>query len=227
MKYQLLTCALACSLAAFAHADTLSGTIQQIQDVPGYTYLLVSTTNGPVWAAVNQTPLKVGAPVTISNTMLMHDFKSPTLHKTFATIVFGTVGVSTVMAQQTASGNIPASMHAGIVDKAPKLINVSRSTAVDGHRVADVVTHAAELNGKSVTIHAMVVKFNPDIMGRNWLHVRDGSGKDQDGSNDILVTSSEGAKVGSVVTIHGTVVTNQDFGSGYAYKVMVEHATIK
>ncbi len=227
MKYRLVACLLVCSFSSFTDADTLTGTIQQIQDVPGYTYLLLSTANGPVWAAVNQTPLKVGGSVIINNTMMMHDFKSPTLHKTFSTIVFGTVGVSTVMARLEGSANIPASMHAGIPNTVPKQINVPRSNASDGQTVAEVVAHAARLAGKSVTIHGMVVKFNPDIMGRNWLHLRDGSGKDQDGSNDLLVTSSEGAKVGSVVTVHGTVATNQDFGSGYAYKVVVEHASVQ
>jgi hypothetical protein len=71
------------------------------------------------------------------------------------------------------------------------------------------------------------VKVNFGIMGKNWVHLRDGSGKADDGSNDILVTTKAEPTVGSTATVLGTVRTNKDFGSGYAYKVMLEDASFK
>ena len=80
---------------------------------------------------------------------------------------------------------------------------------------------------KPVVIRAKVVKFNGGIMGKNWIHLRDGSGSAADNSNDILVTSKDEAKVGDVVIAKGIVKTDVDLGSGYAYKVLVEDVSFR
>jgi hypothetical protein len=64
-------------------------------------------------------------------------------------------------------------------------------------------------------------------MGKNWVHLRDGSGAAADSSNDIIVTTADQAKVGDVVNAAGVVRTDKNFGSGYAYKVMIEDAKLK
>jgi len=82
----------------------------------------------------------------------------------------------------------------------------------------------AKLDGKQVTVKGKVVKVNNGIMGRNFLHIQDGTGgKD---SNDLSVTSTQTAKVGDAVTISGKVTLNKDFGAGYTYPLIVEEATI-
>jgi hypothetical protein len=89
------------------------------------------------------------------------------------------------------------------------------------------MTKSAELKGKAVLVRGKVVKYNPGIMGKNWIHLRDGTGSPANGSNDVLVTTMSTAKVGDIVTIKGTVRTDKDFGSGYAYKVLIEEATLQ
>ena len=69
-----------------------------------------------------------------------------------------------------------------------------------------------------------VVKFNANIMGKNWLHVQDGTGNA--GSNDLLVTTTGQAKPGDTVLIEGKVALNKDFGAGYKYNVLVEDAKV-
>jgi hypothetical protein len=64
-------------------------------------------------------------------------------------------------------------------------------------------------------------------MGRNWVHLRDGSGSPANRTDDLLVTSTGEVKVGDVVTASGVVHTDRDFGSGYAFKVMIEEATFR
>ena len=73
-------------------------------------------------------------------------------------------------------------------------------------------------------IRGKVVKYNAEIMGRNWLHIQDGTGAI--GGNDLLITSSDKAKVGDTVLIVGTVAINKDFGAGYKYRVLVEDAKV-
>ena len=72
-----------------------------------------------------------------------------------------------------------------------------------------------------------VVKFLPSIMGKNWLHVRDGSGTRGKGDDDIAVISDDQATVGSVVTLTGTVRLDKDFGAGYQYPVIIDGAKLK
>ena len=64
-------------------------------------------------------------------------------------------------------------------------------------------------------------------MGKNWLHIQDGTGDPAKGTRDLVVTTADLAAVGDVVTVSGTLARNKDFGAGYKYKVIVEDATIK
>ncbi|HET9701054.1 MAG TPA: hypothetical protein VFP70_09050 [Burkholderiales bacterium] len=90
--------------------------------------------------------------------------------------------------------------------------------------VAALHQDKAALSGKLVRVQGKVVKVNNGIMGRNFLHVQDGTG-DQS-SNDLTVTSKQTAVVGDQVTVTGRVVLNRDFGAGYTYPLLVEDASI-
>jgi hypothetical protein len=104
---------------------------------------------------------------------------------------------------------------------------VAKASGSNARTVAEIISNRAELKGKPVLLRGKVVKYNPGIMGKNWIHLRDGSGSATDDTNDILVTSASETKVGDVVTVKGTIRTDKDFGSGYAYKVLIEEATIE
>jgi len=98
--------------------------------------------------------------------------------------------------------------------------------AEGGKTVAEVFAEKDALTGQPVTFRGKVVKTNPDIMGKNWLHVRDGSGAD--GTNDLTITTAAGTmpNVGDTVLVTGTVSLNKDFGMGYAYDVLIEDAQV-
>jgi hypothetical protein len=96
-----------------------------------------------------------------------------------------------------------------------------------GTAVADIWANRKSLDGKTVTVRGKVVKFNGGIMGRNWMHIQDGTGKPAEGTHDITVTTDAQAKVGDVVTVTGTVAIDKDFTAGYKYGVIVEGATLK
>ena len=82
-----------------------------------------------------------------------------------------------------------------------------------------------KLNGKIIRIRGKVVKYNPEIMGRNWIHIQDGTGST--GNYDLMVTSKDQTSVGQIIIVEGKVATNKDFGAGYTYKVMIEDANVK
>ena len=216
---------LACVAPASAAAPTL-GEVLEVREVDMYTYLRLKTAQGETWAAVEKAPVKVGAQVSIYNPMVMQNFESKALKKTFDKIVFGSLAdPSQAAAAKGASPHAGMGAVATVAPVAPTVAKLSKATGADGRTVAEVLDGAAKLKDKGVTLHAQVVKVNLGIMGKNWFHVQDGSGKA--GANDILVTSQDKAAMGDVLTIKGTVRTDVSLGSGYDYAVMVENASLR
>ncbi|MBU1689301.1 MAG: OB-fold nucleic acid binding domain-containing protein [Gammaproteobacteria bacterium] len=207
-------------------ATVVKGEVLEAKDVESYTYLRLKTRDGETWAAVNKTSLKKGAEVTIENVMVMKNFESKSLKKTFPTIVFGTLGGAGGSA--LAAGNDMAAAHSGVAKTADiGDVHVPKASGANARTVAEIITKSAELKDKPVLVRGKVVKYNPGIMGKNWIHLRDGSGSAATGSNDILVTTMSQAKTGDVVTVKGVVRTDKDFGSGYSYQVLIEEATLQ
>jgi hypothetical protein len=202
-----------------APAQSVVGEVLETQDVDSYTYLRLKTKDGETWAAVPTTSVKKGAKVTIVGPMTMNNFESKTLKKKFDKIVFGQI-------EGAATKPVPAAAMPAAAASAPA-IKVAKATGADAKTVAEIVTGKAGLKDKPVALHAQVVKFNGGILGKNWVHVRDGSGSAADGSNDILVTTQDVVAVGDVVNVKGTVRLNIDLGSGYAYPVLIENASVK
>ena len=229
MKALLAICMLVSAtfvLAAAPIASTVKGEVLEIQDVDSYSYIRLKTKDGEVWAAVNKTPVKKGAEVTIENVMVMNNFESKSLKRTFPTILFGTLGGTGAIAP--ADGTDMAKTHPGLaktIDAGDIL--VPKASGPNARTVAEVMTKGADLKGQTVLVRGKVVKYNPEIMGKNWVHLRDGSGSPSNNTNDVLVTTMNQAKVGDIVTVKGIVRTNQDFGSGYSYKVLIEEATLQ
>jgi hypothetical protein len=68
----------------------IKGQVLETIDVTRYTYIHLKSEEGePLWAAVPKTPLKKGKSVEIVQSLVMTDFESKTLNRTFPTIVFG------------------------------------------------------------------------------------------------------------------------------------------
>jgi len=124
--------------------------------------------------------------------------------------------------------NDAAHMHAGV----PKAVDVGnvkvpKATGPDARTVAEIVAKGSELKDKTVAVRGKVVKYTPGVLGKNWVHLQDGSGSASDGTNDVLVTTKDETKIGDVVLARGTVRTDVNIGSGYAFKVVVEEAKLQ
>jgi len=130
-------------------------------------------------------------------------------------------------AAEAAAKELPAGHPA--IQRAADLgeIKVAKASGPNAKTVEEIINQRAQLKDKPVVVRGKVVKFNAGIMGRNWLHLRDGTGAEDKGSNDILITTQDDAQFGEVVTVSGTVRIDKDFGSGYFYNVLVEDASIK
>lgn len=208
-----------------------SGKVVETMDAAGYTYIQVDTGSEKFWAAAPQFAVKVDDDVVVPEGMPMPDYHSKTLDRTFDMVYFVPsvlVGGADGMPAGMPAGHPPMDGSTGTNGSGNTVVtntdvDLTGITAAD-QTVADVFAKKAELTGKQVKIRGKVVKFSPEIMGKNWIHVQDGTGGD--GSNDLTVTTSATAQVGDTVVISGVLVTDKDFGYGYAYDVIVEDAEV-
>lgn len=91
--------------------------------------------------------------------------------------------------------------------------------------VAALYQQKAALAGKTVRVQGKVVKVNNGIMGRNFVHVQDGTGE-QGSTNNLVVTSKDTAAVGDKVTVTGLVVLDRVFSANYSYPLLLEETSI-
>ena len=106
-------------------------------------------------------------------------------------------------------------------------IQVEKAKGKDAYTVGELYEKSGNLDRKTVSVRGKVVKVSKMIMGKNWVHLRDGSGDPAKGTNNVVVTSKEDPKVGDVVTARGTLHKDKDFGAGYQYAVILEEGTFK
>lgn len=215
-----------------AHApEAVSGKVLERIDAPPYSYVRLASAAGEVWAAVPQTNAAVGDELTLASAMPMRDFESKSLKRKFDLVYFGTLAGQGTQAPAAAA---PSGAHAAAPMPAAKpaaaaateVAKVERASGANARSVEEVWTQRDALSGKDVEVRAQVVKFTAGVMGKNWLHVRDGSGGAEGGNNDLTITTADVAKVGDVVLAKGKVAINKDFGAGYKYAVIVEDAKL-
>lgn len=209
--------------AAAAGVPALTGQVLEVKDTDMYTYLRLRTKDGETWAAVGKAQVKKGEQVTIDGPMTMTNFESKALNRKFDRLVLGNLRGAAAAA---APGGSP---HGGMASKPADVgdVKVAKAAGKDAHTVAEIVTRRTELKDKNVALRAKVVKFTGGIMGKNWLHLRDGTGSASSQTDDLVVTTTDAAKVGDVVLARGVVRIDKDLGAGYVYKVLVEDAKLQ
>jgi hypothetical protein len=215
--------------AAAAAGGSVVGPVLETMNASSYTYVRVQGDAGEIWAAAPQFSVKVGDRVRVPLEMPMTNFHSSALGRDFPLIYF----VSSIAPADAASAPTAAAppatgdVHGSLRSPAPT-VTAPMAAPPGGITIATLWSTRKELAGKAVTIHGVVVKYNPGILGRNWIHLQDGTGKAADGSNDVAVTSADDVpvKVGDTLVVTGTAVVDKNIGDGYQYPVLVENARI-
>lgn len=234
----------------------LTGTVLETMDSGGYTYLQLDTGTNKPWVAIPQAKVAVGDKISCQPGMTMKNFSSKTLNRTFDSIVFSSglaggsktphAGMGGAMAGAMAgsddsfasavaaeSGAIPtqqvqaAGSGGSLGAVAPfSEIEVDKASGENAYRVEEAFAKKEDLTGKTVRIKGQVVKFSPMIMGRNWVHIQDGTGDPMTNTHDLVITTDATVKEGDIITMEGVLTAFKDFGSGYKYEAIVEKATL-
>ena len=223
-----------------------SGKVMQKMDASRYTYIRLDDGAGnETWAAVPQTQLEIGEQITLTGGTVMRNFNSKALNRTFDSIIFATgviraagdknvqtpaatmAGSDVMRSGMPAHGLTPASSGGSNRATVPFTdLKVEKSTAQNAYTVSELFEKAASLNKQKVTVRGQVVKVNPNIMGKNWLHIQDGTGDPAKNTHDLVVTATAIAEKGAIISLEGILAADKDFGSGYRYDVIVEDAIL-
>ena len=215
-------------------AELLSGKVLQTMDSGGYTYVYIQKKDGEkVWVASASTPVTVGSQMSFKGGMEMRNFESKSLKRKFDSIIFADAALSDTPAKsapaaspkdkdKSASGGSKAATSA----KDAK-IAVSKATGTNAYTVQEIFANSAKLNKKKVVVRGKVVKVSTGIMGKNWIHIQDGTGSQSKKNHNLVCTSQAMADVDDVVTVTGVLAKDKDFGGGYKYSAIVEESTFK
>lgn len=190
-----------------------------IEKIPakGYTYLQVSENKDEYWIAVPTMDVEIGETVYFSKFMVMEDFSSENINKSFDEILF------VEDARKSPTPDEMKKIHSGVTSTDKQEINIDPQK--DGKTIQQIYSEKSELNGEVVKVKGKVTKFNKQIMKRNWIHIQDGTGSGDE--FDLVITSDYDVKVGDVIIAEGTVAVDKDFGAGYFFPVIIEEASIE
>jgi hypothetical protein len=191
--------------------------VEEVLQAESYTYLSVTENGAAFWIAITKDEIANGESLYYIGGLEMRNFESKDLGKTFDIVYF----IDSISKQPLASQDMPMQSPHGKTTTGQDE-NISVTSAKNGITVADLFANKKDYAGKTVRIRGKVIKVNDGIMGRNWVHIQDGT-KHED-NYDLTVTTDEKINVGDVVTFEGVIALDRDFTAGYFYDVIMEKA---
>ena len=200
--------------------------VKEVLQATRYEYLKVEEGKEMFWIAVRKQDVKIGETYYYKRALLKTNFESKEHNKLFEKIYLVTNLVqadnhgndNAVVATVTSSEN---KINTSEPDQ-KATINKAKIKQKGSITIAELVENYKNYEGKTVQISGKCVKVNANIMGRNWIHIKDGSKDDY----DLVITSDTFVAEGSTITVKATVSLNKDFGAGYQYDLILENGII-
>lgn len=214
-----------------AHAG-ITGRVIATTNGGGYVFICVQSLRKTNWVATTRSNVKVGQDVILPKGEVMANFRSASLNRTFSEIWFVDHIQEFNHGEAALSSGAPAGTaglppgHPQVASPVSKVMKVGPITQpAGGISIAQIFEQRQKLAGREITIKGQVTRFTAGILGRNWVHISDGTGAD--GSNDLTITTNDRVAIGDIVTMRGTLVIDQDFGAGYKYSALLEKAVVQ
>ncbi|HPE74474.1 MAG TPA: hypothetical protein PLC80_00205 [Draconibacterium sp.] len=218
-------------------ADGKSFEVTEVIQGSTYTYIRAKENNGELWMAISKQEVEPGEVYYYSEGLPMQNFHSKEIDRTFDEIYFvsaisktpikagamGGMGSGAMGGMGAMGGNMNEPAHSGKV-------STEQNSAISVEKLAGEITVAQvfanrnNYSGKEIEIKGVVVKVNKEVMGKNWIHIQDGT--NDNGNYDLTITSADLAEVNDEITVRGKIILNKDFGYGYSYEVIMEDAQI-
>lgn len=227
--------------ATHQQSAPISGKVLHAMNSGGYSYIYLQKNSGEkVWIAVAETRANVGDRMSFQEGLVMKNFESKTLKRTFDSIIFSNGVVPQAKAAAPATPKAPKaaavspSMAAQPSPMGSKIavkpkearISVKKAGGPNAYTIAELYRNSARLDKKQVAVRGKIVKVTSGVMKRNWVHIQDGSGSQAKGTHNLVCTTTAKPHLDDVVTVKGTLAKDRDFGYGYRYSVLIENSTI-
>lgn len=206
--------------------------VSEFMDAGGYTYVKGNVEGQEMWIAIPGTNMEEGAKVYYNGGMIMRNFESKQLNRTFEEILFlEEVFPSKEDALKKYEEEMAASKvknpHANsaqdtVKQERPPLPVLELPEDVIS--IEDIYTKQKDFEGKSLNVYGVVWKVNNGILDRNWVHIEDGTSTAD--KTSLTITTQEMVKVGDTIKMKGSLTLNKDFGYGYVYDVLLEEGTL-
>ncbi len=197
------------------------GVVTEVIHTTMYTYLHVEEKSADKWLALPKMEASAGETYYYTDGMEMKNFESRELGRTFETVYFLETISKTPHPETSKEMAYPAS-GTGKPKAEKKAITVE--PAAGGISISTLYQNKSSYANQKVKIRGEVVKFNSAIMGKNWVHIQDGS--EFEGKFDLTATTDTEVSVGDVVTLEGVILLDKDFGYGYSYEILMEDASV-
>ncbi len=202
--------------------------VSEVLQANSYTYLKVKDNAGEKWMAVAKQDVNTGDVFYYDEALQMTNFHSKDLDRTFDVIYFvNQISKNPIsgnaMGAMQGMGGMTGNPHSGKIESGQKS-NIQLEKADNEMTIAELFDNREDYSGKEIEIRGVVVKVNKQIMGKNWIHIQDGT--NSNGKFDLTITSQDLAEINDEVTFNGKITLKKDFGSGYFYDVIMEEATL-
>ncbi|NOY37456.1 MAG: hypothetical protein GXO83_07750 [Chlorobi bacterium] len=199
------------------HPDLHKGIAREVVQTNHYTYIRITNLKDSQWLAVPKTEVVVGKTYYYGKGILMPDFFSKELNRTFPSVLL----LERVFPEPGAVLSSAADQSYTAAVKNEK-IDVSIEAEEGMVTISGIWENKDRYSGKVIVIKGQVTKYNARIMGKNWIHIQDGTAYKE--HYDLTVTCDCTVKVGDIITLQGTIVADKDFGYGYKYEILMENA---
>jgi hypothetical protein len=101
-------------------------------------------------------------------------------------------------------------------------LNIKIEAPKNGVSIASILKNPKTYEGKSVIVKGKITKYTSGVMGKNWVHIQDGT--EYNGKFEIVITTLAELKDGDTATFEGLITLNKDLGYGYFFEVLMEDA---
>ena len=210
------------SQTAIGQSKELKGIIKEKLDVDNYTYLKLKSSAEEFWVAVpTYKDGNIGKEVEVFEAMPMFGFESKQLKRKFDKIYFGVLQKS----GQTPPQMSPQMPPQKLAQLPAQNIKVSPFEGKNSATLASIFNEKEKAQNKEVAIRGQVIKFNGGIMGKNWVHIADGTRPSDKEGGEITVVTNDKTAVGDIVVAKGKITLNKKV-EHYAFPVAIEDGTI-
>jgi hypothetical protein len=195
--------------------------VNEILPTEKYVYLNVNEGSDNYWVAVRSMDVKIGETYYFKDGLLKTNYESKEHQKVFERVYL----VSNLVAAKNHGNQTSITQYTEVKNNTKQDIemhteNVKHQEGIT--KISELVANPKSFEGKIIIISGTCTKVNPNIMYRNWIHVKDGSQDDY----DLVITSDTFIPEGKSFTMKAKVVLNKDFGAGYIYDLILEQGEL-